>query len=154
VVHAGLAGHMAGMTTANPDQDTLNGRTAAYRWLIAHGTPTVSPSHIRGPGHDQHREWQDHIAVCGIADEVLRYWPDADVEHSGGGWSGCPGIGAVTFGAYIYCRCDRPATAWNRSSPRCRTWWRRCSSRACLLIADAVVDDDRGQGDAAEVGQS
>ena len=27
------------------------------------------------------------------------------------------------------------------------------SARACLLIADAVVDDDRGQGDAAEVGQ-
>jgi len=27
------------------------------------------------------------------------------------------------------------------------------SVRACLLIADAVVDDDRGQGDAAEVGQ-
>ncbi len=26
-------------------------------------------------------------------------------------------------------------------------------TRACLLIADAVVDDDRGQGDAAEVGQ-
>ncbi len=26
-------------------------------------------------------------------------------------------------------------------------------TRACLLIADVVVDDDRGQGDAAEVGQ-
>ena len=26
-------------------------------------------------------------------------------------------------------------------------------TRACLLFADAVVDDDRGQGDAAEVGQ-
>lgn len=32
----------------------------------------------------------------------------ADVEHSGGGWSGCPGIGAVIFGAYIYCRCGQP----------------------------------------------
>ncbi len=26
-------------------------------------------------------------------------------------------------------------------------------TRACLLIADSVVDDDGGQGDAAEVGQ-
>ncbi len=27
------------------------------------------------------------------------------------------------------------------------------TTRACLLIADAVVDDDRGEGDAAKVGQ-
>ncbi len=108
-MHAGPAGHMAGMNGTKPDhEDTVKGRTAAYRWLIAHGTPTVSPSHTRGPGRDQHREWQDHIAVCGIAEEVLRDWPDADVEHSGGGWSGCPGIGAVIFGAYIYCRCGQP----------------------------------------------
>ena len=26
-------------------------------------------------------------------------------------------------------------------------------ARACLLIADSVVDDDGGQGDAAEIGQ-
>jgi len=108
-VHAGLAGHMRGMNGTKPDrEDTLNGRTAAYRWLIAHGTPTVPPWVTRGPGHDEHREWQDHIAACGIAEEVLRDWPAAEVKHSGGGWSGCPGIGAVTFGAYIYCRCDRP----------------------------------------------
>ena len=31
---------------------------------------------------------------------------------------------------------------------------RRCGwTRACLLIADSVVDDDGGQGDAAEIGQ-
>ncbi len=27
------------------------------------------------------------------------------------------------------------------------------ATRACLLIADVVVDDDGGEGDAAEVGQ-
>ncbi len=96
---------MAGMNGTKPDhEDTVKGRTAAYRWLIAHGTSTFAPSHTR----DEHREWQGHIAVCGIAEEVLRDWPDADVEHSGGGWSGCPGIGAVIFGAYIYCRCGQP----------------------------------------------
>jgi len=108
---------MAGMNGTKPDnEDTLDGRTAAYRWLIAHGTPTVSPSHTRGPGRDQHRyrEWQDHIAACGIAEEVLRDWPDTDVEHSGGGWSGCPGIGVVTFGAFICCRCGRPGYVVDR----------------------------------------
>ncbi len=111
-VHTGPAAHMAGMNGTKPDhEDTPDGRTAAYRWLIAHGTPTD-----RGPVHERlsYPEWQDHIAVCGIAEEVLRDWPDADVEHSGGGWSGCPGIGVVTFGAFICCRCGRPGYAVDR----------------------------------------
>ena len=37
--------------------------------------------------------------------------------------------------------------------PRKRLVARPETARACLLIADAVVDDDGGEGEATEVGQ-